>query len=105
MSACLERNDLILEYLRVGVIEPRINQVDLLARLGKSSPGHQVESALRRFRARKNKRGAPEHRRTRRPHRQTRIESAGQNFSGGAKKRFRICHHFEFSAAQRVFDT
>lgn len=49
LSTRLERQDLIFENLGVGVIESRIDEIDVLAGGALGSAAHDVESALGRF--------------------------------------------------------
>src|ERR1035438_2317354 len=75
MRSRFKRDHLILQDLGVRMIEARVNKAPLFVGRRLRASGHQVESALGRFRAGKNVSRATEHGRSRRAYRKAGIEA------------------------------
>ena len=77
VGAALERHQLLLENLGVGMIEPRVDQIGTIVAERPDFSEHDSERALRRLRTRKDERRAAIDWRPRRADRQRRDRSRG----------------------------
>ncbi len=85
--AWFERQDLIFEDLRVGMVETGINEIDVLARSPLGSATHQIERSLRRLRAREDIRRTTKNGRSGGSHGETWIEASRENVCLGTECR------------------
>ena len=106
MRAGFERNQTILENLRVGVVEARVDQIRLFVRFGLSASGHQIEGALGGLGAGEYVGRTAKYSRARGSNRKAGIETAGENLRRWAEGVLPVSHEVtsDFSVALRTFE-